>query len=162
MWGRREQEKVPATCNCRDKENCPMGGLEGCNVGSVVYKATVSSEGEQDGFYVGSSNEFKKRWARHTQSWRDRSLEKDTGLAEEVWRRKDLGQEPKVVFEVVREAIPYTPKVGRCALCRAEKLELVRVLGTPGCLNKRGELMGHCRHRWKHMMACVGARKGVG
>ena len=72
------------------------------------------------------------------------------------------GAGAKVLFEVVREALPYTPEVGRCALCRAEKLELVRVLGTHGRLNKRGELMGHCRHKWKHLLACVGARKGVG
>ena len=119
LKGSRAEGRGLIICNCREEEKCPMGGREGCNVGSVVYKAVVSSKGEADGFYLGSSRDCKGWRARHSQSLRDREMAKDTGLAEEVWRRRELGQKPKVLFNVVRGAAPYTPEVGRCALCRA-------------------------------------------
>ena len=155
-----EEADTPASCNCRDKEKCPMAGKEPCNVGSAVYRAEISSEGEVNKFYLGSSKDFKGRWARHAQSFRDRRLEKDTGLSEEMWRRKDKGQAPKVVFKVVKRISTYTPELGKCGLCRAEKLELVGALGQPGCLNRRGEMMGHCRHRGKFLLENVGSRRG--
>ena len=114
---------------------------------------------------MGASKDFKGRWARHAQSFMERRLEHDTGLAEEVWRRREVGQEPEVVFSVVIKAEPYTPEVGKCRLCLGEKLELVRVLGKPGNLNRRTEMMGHCRHRGRFLLANVGGpadRNGVG
>ena len=57
-------------CNCRDKNACPMQGSGPCNVGSVVYRATLTAEGSEEmKYYIGSSNNFKLRYGRHKQAF---------------------------------------------------------------------------------------------
>ena len=59
------------------------------------------------------SGDFKGKWAKYAKSLMDKGLAEDTGLAEDIWRRMDWGQETKVVFKVVRGAAPNTPDMGR-------------------------------------------------
>ena len=53
-------------CNCQKKENCPMKGEGPCDVGAVVYLATLTSpELDHPKTYVGATNNFKSRFYRH-------------------------------------------------------------------------------------------------
>ena len=51
------------TCNCRDKNSCPLNGK--CLQENVVYKAAITSQNESKE-YIGSIGElFKNRYYTH-------------------------------------------------------------------------------------------------
>ena len=51
------QEK---SCNCRNKSNCPLNG--NCQVKTIVYKATVTTQDNYRIYYGTSEGEFKTRY----------------------------------------------------------------------------------------------------
>ena len=74
-----QQEK---TCNCRKKEECPLGNK--CLTRSVIYQATVeTNEGKQT--YIGMTDtEFKMRFRNHKQSFEKVKYENQTELSKYV------------------------------------------------------------------------------
>ena len=61
------QEK---SCNCRNKSNCPLN--RNCQVKTIVYKATVTTQDNYRIYYGTSEGEFKTRYNNHTKSFRNR------------------------------------------------------------------------------------------
>ena len=94
LRGGRESNVVPDNCNCRENNQCPMKGVEPCNVGSVIYRANIKAQGMEDKFYIGGTNNFKARWGLHKQSLRKKEKAKDSALAEQVWLWREQGLQP--------------------------------------------------------------------
>ena len=142
-------------CNCRVKADCPMRGEGPCNVGSVVYKATLTDQASSMvKTYIGSSNNFKQRVYRHKESMRNVTMKTDSSLSECFWSCKDNGIYPVIKFEVLKKAPAYTPESKKCLLCTQEKLCIMRALKEdPNTLNKRSELMKKCLHRASFLLS---------
>ena len=49
----------------------------------------------------------------------------------------------------------FNPVSKKCLLCLKEKLALLKVLEDPKNLNKKSDLMGHCPHRDKTLLAQI-------
>ena len=64
-------------CNCRSKDSCP---LQGDCQDSVVYKATLKHN-NQNFEYIGSSENFKKRYSNHKSSFKNFSNRNATALS---------------------------------------------------------------------------------
>ena len=69
---------------------------------TAVYRADISAEGsEEKKFYIGSSNNFKLRYARHKESFKKENLSTDTELAVQFWNMKSRGLSPIVPFKTI-------------------------------------------------------------
>ena len=55
-------------CNCRTKTSCPMKKL--CCESSIIYKATLTSDGIAKNYYGCSETEFKTHFYNHNQSFK--------------------------------------------------------------------------------------------
>ena len=63
-----EQDQTVKTCNCRNKNDCPLEGE--CMQKEIVYQATVTTS-EKNETYVGlTATEFKTRWCNHQMSFK--------------------------------------------------------------------------------------------
>ena len=63
-----EQDQTVKTCNCRNKNECPLEGQ--CLQKELVYQATVTTS-EKKEIYVGlTATEFKTRWRNHQMSFK--------------------------------------------------------------------------------------------
>ena len=109
-------------------------------------------------FYIGSSNNFKKRVQSHLDSFKDRNRVTESMLSEYIWKLKDEGAEPKVAWSVISKEREYNRESKRCNLCIREKLEILKHSLEPGSLNIRSELLNKCRHRNKFLLANVDTR----
>ena len=54
---RTEPANTVPPCNCRAKTSCPMKGQ--CHKSSIIYKATLTSDGIAKNYYGCSETEFK-------------------------------------------------------------------------------------------------------
>ena len=54
----------------------------------------------------------------------------------------------KINIRIVKS---FTPEIGRCGLCSAEKLEILKSQ-TSSLLNSRDEIMSVCRHKKKYFL----------
>ena len=111
------------------------------------------------------TNNLKAIWGLHKQSLNKKEKARDSALAEQVWLWREQGLQPEVTFTVVRRAQPYSPEAGKCMLCIQEKLEIAKALEDPQNVNKKSELMGHCLHKDRFLLANVdmrGFREGIG
>ena len=77
------------TCNCRQKNTCPLNG--NCLQSSVVYQATVTRQDNNiTETYVGlTENDFKTRYRNHTASFRHAKHRNSTELSKYIWTLKD-------------------------------------------------------------------------
>ena len=144
-----QQQPDERTCNCIRKERCPMS--QNCLVSNIVYEATLTSSlpGYGEKKYIGlCESTFKTRYSAHKTSFNLERYRNNTTLSTEVWRIKDGGGIPSIVWRVIRKSKAFTPESGRCALCEAEKFEIINYPGS-NLLNKRSEIMGKCRHQRK-------------
>ena len=55
-----KNNKEISTCNCRDKDSCPLNGK--CLQENVVYKATITTQNESKECIRSTEGTFKKRW----------------------------------------------------------------------------------------------------
>ena len=137
----------PRTCNCRQPQNCPLGGM--CLTQCIVYKATVSAPNKPTQVYYGlTEGAFKTRFNNHTQSFRVEKHRRVTELSKYMWDLKDLGLEGEVRWEIAKRAGPYKCGARRCDLCLTEKM-VIAAADPATMLNKRSELVSTCRHRAK-------------
>ena len=138
-----------ATCNCRNKDHCPLNG--NCTKSCIVYQATITS-GKQSNVYFGScSTTFKARFNNHTSSFRHRSKAASTELSKHVWKLKDSNRSYNITWNVVKHATPFCSGAKTCGLCLAEKLQIMQAKPGP-LLNKRSELVSKCRHKAKFLL----------
>ena len=78
------------TCNCLNKENCPLE--QKCLTTNIVYKAKVTSNNGnyQEKVYFGScESTFKKRFSNHKKSFNLNEYKNETELSNEIWRIKN-------------------------------------------------------------------------
>ena len=62
-----EPANIVPPCNCTTKTNCLMNGL--CCKSSIIYKATLTSDGIAKNHYGCSETEFKTHYYNHNQSF---------------------------------------------------------------------------------------------
>ena len=133
-------------CNCRNKANCPLEGK--CRESSIIYKATLKSNGIARHYYGCSETEFKTRFNNHKQSLVHRHKRNATELSKAVWNAKDAGTNPSSEWSIAAKTNPYQPGAKSCNLCLAEKLAILQ--SNPATtLNKRSELNSKCRQKNK-------------
>ena len=85
---KREEETPSFGCNCTGRCGpCPLGGR--CQVDSVVYKATVTTDNNETNTYTGlTSDTFKKRWYKHRETFEKQDHANPTTLSTYIWDLK--------------------------------------------------------------------------
>ena len=145
-----QSSRVPANnraaCNCKKNNVCPLQGK--CRAESIVYKATVTTI-NGDKFYIGQTEgEFKKRYHRHTLSFRSEAYRNDTRLSTYIWNLKEKNIKYDITWSIAAKASPYACGTRKCDLCLTEKL-LIAKSDPEKMLNHRAEIFSKCRHQNK-------------
>ena len=115
-----------STCNCRNKEDCPLDGQ--CQIGQIVYESTLTSN--QQNYkdkkkYFGIAEEsFKGHQYNRNLSFRNEFYKSDTELSKELWQINMKNYTPKTTWRIVRKCPPYNYNSRECYLCLNEKLEI--------------------------------------
>ena len=91
---------------------------------------------------------FKKRFASPKMSFNVKTYKNETKLSPEYWVLKNNQLNPKVSWQIKGRYKSHNWVSGRCKLCLNKKLE---ISDDPGrkLLNKRSEVISHCRHQNK-------------
>ena len=139
------------TCNCRQKNTCPLEG--NCLQSSVIYQATVTrNDNNTTETYIGlTENDFKTRYRNHTASFRHSKHRNSTELSKHIWTLKDNNIEHYISWRILSSHSPYNSSSKRCSLCLKEKF-LIIYRPKLSTLNKRNELVSSCRHRNKALL----------
>lgn len=139
------------TCNCRQKNNCPLNG--NCLQSSVVYQATVTrNDNNTSETYIGlTETDFKTRHRNHTASFRHAKHKNSTELSKHIWTLKNDNIDYSISWRVLSSNSPYNSSSKRCNLCLKEKF-LIIYRPDLSSLNKRNELVSSCRHRNKALL----------
>ena len=113
------------TCNCRNKELCPLDGQ--CREEGIVYQATViPKETSNKQTYIGiSSTEFKARYNNHKSSFTHPNKRNTTELSKYIWSLKDQDIDFDIKWKILKRAKPYNSTTKRCNLCLYEKFYLM-------------------------------------
>ena len=144
-----EQDQTVKTCNCRDKNDCPLQGQ--CLQKELAYQATVTTS-EKKETYVGlTATEFKTRWCNHQMSFKHEKRRNNTELSKYLWELKEKKKEFTVSRKILAKARAYSNLTKRCNLCLHEKYFIISNLQM-ATLNKRNELVSSCRHRRKYIL----------
>ena len=143
------EEDNPRTCNCRNANQCPLGGE--CFLKSIVYQATVVTTNTGiTNTYVGlTESTFKTRYANHKASFTHRNKKNSTELSKYIWQLKDSGSDFGITWKVLKRTKSYSNSTNSCSLCNWEKYFII-TKPTLATLNKRNELVTACRHRAKY------------
>lgn len=139
------EQVVNRTCNCINKDNCPLNG--NCLITNTVYEAKITTDNdeEQPLIYLGSAETtFKKRFSNHKKSFNHERYENETELSKAFWKLKRQNKNPKVSWKTIRRCVPTNGSNLSCNLCLSEKLEIA--LRKSNILNSRSELVSKCRH----------------
>ena len=81
-------------CNCRNKANYLLEGK--CCESSIIYKATLKSNGTARHYYGCSETEFKTRFNNHKQNLVHQRKRNATELSKAVWNAKDAETNPSI------------------------------------------------------------------
>ena len=142
---RKKNENENKKCNCRDKQQCPMQG--NCCAEGIVYKATLPDNKT----YIGNTGDtFKKRYYNHKSSFQNERYKNSTTLSTYIWDNQINTAD--IHWSIVVSAEPIKAGQNTCALCLAEKFEILRANDTLS-LNKRNEIAHRCAHFKKHLLA---------
>ena len=129
------------SCNCRNKNNCPLDGK--CLTPNIIYEAQITSNqlNYKQKVYIGTAEtDFKHRFNNHTKSFNFENYKNDTELSKEYWTIKRKHFTPKFTA--------FNKTKRKCYLCLNEKLEIASYKGD-NLLNKRSQLISKCRHQNK-------------
>ena len=143
-----KDSKTNKTCNCRQKNNCPLNG--NCLQSSVVYQATVTRK-DNNTFetYIGlTETDFKTRHTNHIASFRYTKHKNSTKLSKHIWTLKNNNIDYSISWRVLSSSSPYNSLSKRCNLCFKEKFQII-CQPDLSSLNKRNRLVSSCRHRNK-------------
>ena len=147
-----EPEETTKKCNCQRnrKHLCPLKGE--CQQFDVIYQATTDENPPMK--YIGSTQDFKKRYSGHKQSFKREGKKNATTLSRHIWE-KGLGKEPKIKWKILAKVPKYKLGTKSCNLCLTEKLLILKNAGNPCYLNKRSELAQKCRHKAKMRLSAL-------
>ena len=143
---RTKPAKTVSPCNCRTKASCSVKGL--CCESSIIYKATLTSNGIAKNYYGCSETRSKTPFYNHNQSFKYRQKCNAIKLFQALWQAKYAGKNLATEWSIAAHTTPYYPGARWCNLCLAEKLFILRADPTT-MLNKRSELNGKCLHKNK-------------
>ena len=137
--------KTKASCNCRNKENCPLSGQ--CLTSGLVYQCDVTVEGNNDiKTYFGQTlRPFKQRYYEHNTAMNNINSKLATALSNHVWKLKNSGKEFKLKWSIKSQAPTYTSGSRKCQLCLKEKTAIA-MADPQKLLNNRTELLHKCLH----------------
>ena len=140
------------TCNCskKNEDNCPMSGQ--CLKRDIVYKAEVKTSTTTKIYYGCCDTTFKKRFANHKKSFKNRKYEKETSLATYIWHLKDQNQQFEIAWSIHSQAKPYQCGSRKCSLCIAERLAIIQDEDPTSLINERSSIISWCPHRHKHLL----------
>ena len=148
----RSNNQTEVRCSCRGnrKETCPIPGK--CTTPSVVYRTTIRRHDNcAVDCYTGLTGDpFKTRFYKHQSDIRTgkRTASK---LASHVCRLKDNNVQHDISWEIVTRAPSFNPTSKMCRLCLTEAYHIIFTPGGAN-LNKRDELFGFCKHKWKNLL----------
>ena len=135
-----DNTKSNKTCNCRQKNACPLNGS--CLQSCVVYQATVTrNDNNTAETYIGLTYA----------SFRHTRIRNSTELSKHIWTLKDSNIDHFISWRIISSSSPYNSASKRCNLCLKEKFIIIcrPELST---LNKRNELLSSCHHRNKALL----------
>ena len=89
---------------------------------SIIYKATLISDGIAKNYYGCSETEFKTCFYNHNQSFKYQQKCNATELSKAFWQAKDTDKNPVIKWSIVACTTPDYPGARWCNLCLAEKL----------------------------------------
>ena len=137
------------TCNCRNKNNCPLAGS--CLKTCIVYRADIMKQNEMHIYYDASDGEFKYRYNNQTNLCRNQDYENKTEVSKYIWQLKRNGIEFNLEWSITGYATPYRRGTKICDLCLTEKY-IIAIANQSNILNKRIELISKCRHKNKYIL----------
>ena len=140
-------------CNCRVKNECPFNGE--CQTSSVIYKADVVNDSNDEKFYFRlADTTFKERYRNHIRDFKYEKYENSTELAKYIWQLKRDNISFSVKWTVITK-VYGSPNPLLCKLCLTEKLWIINSINDGNMLNKKSELISKCRHLHKHLLRNV-------
>ena len=144
---KEEEKQAEPSCNCRDKELCPMNGK--CLEKDIIYQATIVTDQPkpETHTYIGlTATKFKDRFANHQTSFTSQRYRNATTLSIFIWDLKEKDINFNLKWKKIDQAASFTPITGRCNLCALEKYYLI--FQPEICtLNKSDELNNFCLHK---------------
>ena len=143
------QDKNVKTCNCRNRNDCPLQGE--CRQKEIVYQATVTTREEKETYVGLTATAFKTRWRNHQMSFKHEKKRYDTELSKYLWELKMKNEEFKVPWKILAKARAYSNLSKRCNLCIEGKYFII-THPQMATLNKRNELVSTCRHRRNYIL----------
>ena len=147
-------EDKTRTCNCRNKNTCPLDGKGLAE--SLVYEGTISnssiSNGEKFKYIGQAEGEFKTRLNNHNTSFRKENYSTKTELSKKFWEITSNGGTPKITWKILKMVKSYENGHRHCDLCLTEKL-LIMKCKDKNLLNSRSEISSKCRHKRKFLLA---------
>ena len=137
------------SCNCRNKNNCPLEGK--CLTPNIIYEAQITSNQlnyKQKVYIRTAETNFKHSFNNHTKSFNLEHYENDTDLSKKYWTIKHNHFTSKVTWRIISKCAPFNTTKGKYCLCLNENLEIASYK-EENLLNKRSELTSKCRHQYK-------------
>ena len=108
------QDQNVKTCNCRNKNDCPLEGE--CLQKEIVYRATVTTRSEKETYVGLTATEFKTRWRNQQISFKHEKERYDTELSKYLSELKKKNEECTVSWKVLAKARAYSNLSKRCNL----------------------------------------------
>ena len=138
------------TCNCRNKNLCPLDGK--CLTNNAIYKVTVKTASRTTSNYIDMvENDFKTRFNNHKLSFRNQNHSHDTVLSKYIWELKNNDTKYDIKWCIIKMANAYKGNPSCCNLRLSEKLCILTAGDT--ILNKWSELVIKCHQENKFFAA---------
>ena len=132
------------TCNCRNKNTCPLGGK--CLTANVVYRAEMTTPEGDLGIYIGTTgNTFKVRYQLHKSSFKNKTKRNTTELSKFFWKLSDEGKSPEIKWSIIAKIRSGYSLRNGCTLCNTERYNIA-LANKNNLLNKRNERKRVCPH----------------
>ena len=137
---------INKTCNCRDKNTCPLN--KKCLTKGIVYHAKITAEdNEETRHYIGiTATTFKERFRNHQKSFNIATYANDTELSKYIWSLKKSNRPYKIKWTILKHSSAYRSGRNQCNLCSDEKLFIMKFKKN-SLLNKRSEIFSNCVHK---------------
>ena len=116
------------SCNCRNKNNCPLHGKY--LIPNTIQEAQITSNqlNYKQKVYIGSvETDSKHSFNNHTKSFNLEHYENDTKLSKEYWTIKGNCFTPKVTRIIIRKHALFNVTKKKCYMCLNEKLEIATI-----------------------------------
>ena len=145
----RDRNPDTGYCNCRNKEECPLGGC--CNLRNVIYQACISPmEQQRDGgrVYIGiSTGNWKQNGTTKNIHFPTQNLDTRLLYQNIFGAFRIRGYLHKLSGKIIRHSSTTNSFNGRCNLCLDEKISIINFKNRKLLLNKRNELVFKCRQK---------------